>query len=50
MEVGTNPIKKIPLVVTGSDSHLLIDKCGIDDGNSEENPSRVNNETAFMIA
>ena len=50
MEVGTNSIKKIPLVVTGSDIHLVIDKCGIDDGNSEENPSRVNNETAFMIA
>ena len=37
-------------MVTGSHGHLLIDKCGIDDGNSEKNPSRVNNETAFMIA
>jgi len=33
MEVGTNPIKKILLVVTGSDGHLVIDECGIDDGN-----------------
>ena len=37
-------------MVTGSDGHLLIDKCGTDDGNSGVNPSRVNNETTFMIA
>ena len=50
MEVGTNSIEQIPLVITGSDSYLLIDECGTDNGNSEVNPSRVNNETTFMIA
>ena len=37
-------------MVTGSDGHLLIDECGTDNGNSGVNPSRLNNETTFMIA
>ena len=34
MELGTNLVKKVPLVVTGSGRHLLIDKYATDDGNT----------------
>ena len=33
MELGTNLVKKVPLVVTESGRHLLIDKYAKDDGN-----------------
>ena len=48
MEQGTNPIKKVPLVITGSDGNLIIDEYEMDDANLER-ALPFDNDRGFMV-
>ena len=52
IEEGSNPVEKVALVVTGNNGNLLIDELGRNeetDENSNNNTTRINNETSYLI-